>query len=81
MKPLSEIKEQWGGTATFPAIAVRGEGVLETFRELMCVLYRSLDERHGFSVKFSVSEEDFLKGVLCTFEKPSGSLCAEGTGS
>jgi signal recognition particle receptor subunit beta len=67
VKPLSEIKEQWGDIPTFPAIAVRGEGVYETFRELMRVLYRSLDEKHAFSTKFSVSEDDFLKGVLCNF--------------
>ncbi|MBW2385394.1 MAG: gliding motility protein [Deltaproteobacteria bacterium] len=68
VKPLSEIKEQWGDIATFPAVAVRGEGVFETFRELMRVLYRSLDEKHDFSSKFSVSEEDFLKGVLQNFD-------------
>jgi hypothetical protein len=68
VKPLSEIKEQWGDIATFPAVAVRGEGVYETFRELMRVLYRSLDDKHDFSTKFSVSEEDFLKGVLKNFD-------------
>ncbi len=71
VKPLSEIRQQWGDIATFPGIAVRGEGVFETFRELMRVLYRSLDEKHDFAAKFSVSEEDFLKGVLCNFQ-PSG---------
>jgi signal recognition particle receptor subunit beta len=71
VKPLSEIKEQWGDTPTFPAVAVRGEGVIETFRELMRVLYRSLDEKHDFAAKFGVSEEDFLKGVLRNFKSPS----------
>ena len=73
VKPLSEIKDQWGDTPTFPAIAVRGEGVFETFRELMRVLYRSLDERHDFSSKFNVSEDDFLKGVLSHFRPRSAS--------
>jgi len=67
VKPLSEIKEQWGNTPTFPAIATRGEGVLETFRELMRVLYRGLEARHDFSAKFLLSEEDFLKGVMKNF--------------
>ncbi len=66
-KPLTEIKQQWGEIPTFPAIALRGEGVFETFRELMRVLYRSLNERHDFRAKFGVSEEDFLKGVLKNF--------------
>ena len=67
VKPLSEIKQQWGEIPTFPAIAVRSEGVLETFRELMRALYRSLDSKHDFAAKFGVSEEDFLKGVLHNF--------------
>lgn len=67
VKPLSEIKEQWGNTATFPAVATRGEGVLETFRELMRVLYRGLEARHDFSVKFGLSEDTFLKGIMRNF--------------
>jgi len=64
VKPLEEIRNSWGDIATFPAVATRGEGVVETFRELLRQVYRVLDERHGFHEKFSVSEEDFLKGVL-----------------
>ncbi len=67
VKPLSEITEQWGDTPTFPAVAMRGEGVLETFHALMRVLFRSLEARHDFSTKFSLSEEDFLKGVMKNF--------------
>jgi hypothetical protein len=40
------------------------EGVLETFRELLRLVYRGIDERHRFAEKFGVSEEDFLKGVF-----------------
>jgi signal recognition particle receptor subunit beta len=67
VKGLQEIKDAWGDIPTFPAVAVRGEGVLETFRELMRLLFRSLDEKHQFAVKFGVAEEDFLKGVLANF--------------
>ena len=62
-----KIKQQWGDTPTFPAIATRGEGVLETFRELMRQLYRGLEDRHDFSAKFSLSEDEFLKGVMKNF--------------
>jgi signal recognition particle receptor subunit beta len=73
VKPLREIKEAWGDFPTFPAAAIRGEGVVETFRELMRRLYRSIDERHAFGGKFGVSEEDFLKGVLRNItERPAG---------
>ena len=64
VKPLSEIKEAWGDVPTFPAVAIRGEGVIETFRELLRLVYRNIDERHAFAQKFGVSEEDFIKGVF-----------------
>jgi signal recognition particle receptor subunit beta len=64
VKPLQEIREAWRDVPAFPAVATRGEGVIETFRELLRRLYRSMDERHRFGEKFGVSQEDFLKGVL-----------------
>ena len=64
VKPLEEIKQAWGDIPTFPAVATTGEGVVETFRELLRRTYRSLDQRHQFAEKFGVSEDDFLKGVL-----------------
>ena len=35
VKPLEEIRAAWGDVPTFPAVAMRGEGVIETFRELL----------------------------------------------
>ena len=67
VKPLDEIKTAWGMVPTFPAVATKGEGVRETFRELLRQLYRAIDERHSFGSKFGVSEEDFLKGVFRNF--------------
>jgi signal recognition particle receptor subunit beta len=67
VKPLQDIKKAWGDIPTYPAVAIRGEGVLETFRALLRALYRSLEERHGFGEKFGVSEQDFLKGVFANF--------------
>lgn len=64
VKPLEEIKNSWGDTPTYPAVAMKGEGVVETFRELLRGVYRSLDSKHHFHEKFGVSEDDFLKGVL-----------------
>ncbi len=49
-------------------MATRGEGIVETFRELMRVLYRGLEDKHDFSVKFALSEEEFLKGVMKNFK-------------
>ncbi|MGY8804428.1 MAG: GTP-binding protein [bacterium] len=72
VKPLQEIRDAWQGFPTFPAVALRGEGVIETYRELMRVLYRSLDEKHDFATKFGLSEEDYLKGLLRNFASPPG---------
>lgn len=67
VKPLEEIREAWKDIPTFPAVALRGEGVIETFRELLRRLYRSLDAKHGFAANFALSEESFLAGVLRPF--------------
>ncbi|MCP5059509.1 MAG: hypothetical protein GY937_22630 [bacterium] len=64
VKPLEEVRKAWGDIPTYPAVAMRGEGVIETFRELLRKVYRFLDARHDFQEKFAVSEDDFLKGVL-----------------
>ncbi len=72
IKSMEEIRKAWEGIPTFPAIANRGEGVIETFRGLVSLLYHSLDEKHDFAAKFGVSEEDFLKGILRNFAKAEG---------
>ncbi len=77
VKSLQEIRDAWKGIPTFPAVALRGEGVLETYRELMRVLYRSLDEKHDFSSKFGLGEEDFLKGLLKNFSAVPASTVSE----
>ena len=67
VKPLQDIKDAWGDIPTHAAVATRGEGVIETFRELLRGLYRNLEERHRFGEKFGLSEQDFLKGILSNF--------------
>jgi hypothetical protein len=78
VKSLQDIRDAWSDVPTFPAVATRGEGVIETFRELMRVLYRSLDEKHDFATKFGVSENDFLKGVMSNFSAASGGADPDG---
>jgi signal recognition particle receptor subunit beta len=64
VKALAEIRKSWGDIPTYPAVAMRGEGVIETFRELLRRLYRHLDAKHHFAQNFGMSEEDFLGGVF-----------------
>ena len=37
-----------------------------SIRELLRLVYRSIDARHAFAQKFGVSEEDFLKGIFAS---------------
>ncbi len=67
VKPLQDIRDAWGDIPTHPAVATRGEGVIETFRELLRSLYRNLEDKHRFGEKFGLSEQDFLKGILSNF--------------
>jgi hypothetical protein len=67
VKPLEDIRKQWDDIPAFPAVAMRGEGVLETFQALMKLLYRFIDRKHEFHEKFGVSEEVFLAGILNAF--------------
>ncbi len=66
IKPLEEVREAWKGTGipTVPAVALRGEGVVETFEALLGTLYRHLDRRHDFAKKFGIAEDQFLEGVV-----------------
>ena len=66
VKPLEEVRKAWEGTGipTVPAVAVRGEGVVETFEALLGQLYKHLNERHDFERKFGIGQEDFLQGVV-----------------
>jgi hypothetical protein len=64
IKPLQEIRTTWGDIPTFPAVAMKGEGVIESLRELLRRLYRHLDAKHQFATSFGVSEEEFLGGVF-----------------
>ncbi len=72
VKPLDEIRQAWEGTgvATVPAVAMRGEGVIETFQAVLLRLYRDLESRHEFGTKFGVTEQAFLEGIMSHFAEP-----------
>ncbi|MGI5863097.1 MAG: GTP-binding protein [Myxococcales bacterium] len=48
----------------FGAIAIRGEGVLETLHGLLRLTYRQLDNRLGLANKFELSEREFLLQIF-----------------
>src|SRR5512138_1435440 len=43
-----------------PAVAIRGEGVVETLHALLQLCYRSLDKGVGLESKWQISEREFL---------------------
>jgi mutual gliding-motility protein MglA len=51
-----------------PAVATRGEGVVETLRALLQLCYRSLDARVGLAKKWHISEEEFLGSIFAHVE-------------
>jgi mutual gliding-motility protein MglA len=60
---LDEVRQK-GGEPVFPAVAVRGEGVIETLHGLLQATYRSLDRRMQLASRLSLSESQFLDGVF-----------------
>jgi signal recognition particle receptor subunit beta len=65
-KTPQEIEEtrKRGQELVFGAVAVRGEGVMETLHGLLQVCYRSIDKRVQLGSRLNVSEEQFLGGVF-----------------
>jgi mutual gliding-motility protein MglA len=47
-----------------PAVAIRGEGVVETLYAVLQLCYRSLDRSFGLEAKWHVSEREFLGRIF-----------------
>jgi signal recognition particle receptor subunit beta len=56
--------EQRGKEPIFKAVAIRGEGVVETLQGCLSLLWKQLDLDHGFSRKLGVTREEFMSGVF-----------------
>lgn len=59
-----EVVRKRGAEPVFGAVAIRGEGVLETFHGLLQLAWRNLDSRLGLAEKFNLSEREFLGQVF-----------------
>lgn len=60
-----------GRELVFPAVAIRGEGVVETLHGTLERLYRHLEAEHEFSRKLGVQEREFLSGILKAVRSPN----------
>ncbi len=61
-----------------PAVAIRGEGVVETLHALLQLTYRSLDARLGLERNWRIGEEEFLGQVFSHVNLRGTRLAAAG---
>lgn len=60
---LDEARRR-GKEAIVPAVAVRGQGVVETFHAVVRAAYRALDARAGLARSLSLTEAEFLGQIF-----------------
>ncbi len=60
---IDEVRRR-GKEPVFGAVAIRGEGVVETLHGVLQLTFRQLDERLGLSAKFGLPEREFLTQVF-----------------
>ncbi len=60
---LDELRQK-SKEPVFPAIAIRGEGVLETLFALLRLTFRNLTTQYDFEGKFGLSEQEFLRAIF-----------------
>jgi len=63
-----------------PAVAIRGEGVVETLWSLLTICYRSLDRNLGLNTRWRISEEEFLSRIFDHVDKRGTSLPQQEAG-
>jgi signal recognition particle receptor subunit beta len=69
-KTDAEIDEtrKRGREVVVGAVAIRGEGVLETFHAVAQAAYRALEKRYELSRLVSLAESEFLSQVFCNLD-------------
>jgi signal recognition particle receptor subunit beta len=64
--PEDEVRATWrsSGLPVFMSSALKGEGVLETFREVVGLTFDAVNARHGLTARFEINRDDFLETIL-----------------
>jgi len=60
---IEEIRRR-GKEPVFGAVAIRGEGVVETLHGVLQEAYRALDRKFKLAERFSLAENEFLKQIF-----------------
>jgi signal recognition particle receptor subunit beta len=61
-----------------PAVAIRGEGVVETLHALLALTYRRLDAELGLGSGWGIGEEEFLSQIFSCVDVRGTGLAAAG---
>jgi len=69
-----------GREPVFKAIAIRGEGVMETLEGILRLTWRSLNSKYGLEEKLQVKENEFISGVLKTSARSGRPTIRRGEG-
>jgi hypothetical protein len=69
---------QAAAAPVIPAVAVRGEGVLETLQALLRVVHRDLEARIGISSRWSIPEREFLDAIFAHVDVKGSRVQAAG---
>lgn len=60
---LEQLRQR-GKEPIFPAVAIRGEGVVEPLFALLKLTFRNLNKKHDFAGKFGLNETQFLRNIF-----------------
>jgi mutual gliding-motility protein MglA len=61
---MSDLRTPAGKPLVVPAVAIRGEGVVETLHILLTLCYRSLDRSVGLERNWRLPEKEFLHQIF-----------------
>jgi signal recognition particle receptor subunit beta len=74
---LEQIRRR-GNEPVYTAVAIRGEGVLETLNGLLELVFADLDRRYDFNRKFQFTAEEFFEGLFGHLQQPPAAAQGEG---
>ena len=72
---LAEIRQR-GAEPVFAAVAIRGEGVLETLLGLLELVLNDLNRRYDFERKFNLAARDVIDGLFGRIQSPDPGIGA-----
>jgi mutual gliding-motility protein MglA len=61
---LADLRTPAGKPLVVPAVAIRGEGVVETLHILLTLCYRNLDRAVGLERNWRLAEQEFLQQIF-----------------